>query len=486
MKRRLLRATGVAIALLVGTPATWAQQASQREVNELKRALEAQEQSIRELKERIKRMEAEPKPAAPVAPAPVVTKPGEAPAPADEAEARMATTYGRQVPVRNRATFDDKQEAASRPEDFTLDPEYRGFIPIPNTVFMIKFNPRPRVDLTLDTQNSGNDFRFVPATIPLEGTPPHGGGANFNINGNGSQLRLDMRAPSVAGNFRFYYQNDFFGSDTRNFQYRLQHLYGQYQGLVAGFTYGVFEDPDAWPDTLDYEGPNSVIFARRPLVHYKFTLMEDWRLTLGVEDPDSFVDFTGDTTARRRTRFPDGGFNVRWEPTGLGHMQFSSIFRSIGMQSDQFENDDAFGWGFNLAGTINVTDTDSLVFWGVYGHGVGGMGNDSSFVNSDAALDANGDLVALEYISGLLAYTHVWTPRWRSTATYGYAHLENTALQSPDAYNETHYTSINLMYKIMRRFSVGIEGLYGFREVKSGDNGDVFRIQVGMLYSIFD
>src|SRR6185369_229712 len=198
-----------------------------------------------------------------------------------------------QSPVEYRANFDDKQEAAARPKDYTLDPQYRGFIPIPRTVFMIKFNPKPRVDFTLDSDNSGDDFRFVPAKIPLEGTQDHGGGAHFNANANGSQLRLDMRAPSLGGNFRFYYQNDFFGSDTKNMQYRLQHLYGQYYGIVLGFTYGVFEDPDAWPDTLDYEGPNAVIFARRALVHYTLSLTDAWDITFGIEDPDSFIDTTG-------------------------------------------------------------------------------------------------------------------------------------------------------------------------------------------------
>ncbi|MGH3088056.1 MAG: DcaP family trimeric outer membrane transporter, partial [Rubrobacteraceae bacterium] len=422
------------------------------------------------------------------APAPVVTKPGEAPSPAEEAEAKAAAAYGRQSPVRYRGTFDDKQEAAARPGDYTLDPEYRGFIPIPDTVFMIKFNPKPRVDNTVDSDNPGNDSRFVTATIPVEGTPQQGGGERFNANGNGSQIRLDMRAPSMAGNFRFYYQNDFFGSNSKDFQYRLQHLYGQFLGFTGGFTYGIFEDPDAWPDTVDYEGPNAVIFARRPLVHYRMSLADEWNLTLGLEDPDILVDTSGsgDPPASRRTRAPDGGFNVRWEPGSLGHMQFSTIMRSIGVNGGLVDDQDVFGWGVNLAGTFHVTDSDTLQFWGVYGHGVGGMGNDTSFVNSDAALDSDGDLVALEYVSGLLAFTHRWTPRWRSTATYGYANLENTGTQPDDAYDFTHYASANLIYQIFKRFSVGVEALYGFKEVKNGDDGDVFRFQVSLLYSVFD
>lgn len=479
----------IAMTLIVAAVPTFGQQAKQKDVDELKRAVETQEESIRQLKERIRELEGGVAPrVVPPAEAPpaAAAETGEPISPAEEIEAMMARKYGRQSPIQYRANFDDKQEAAPRPSDETFDTQFRGYIPIPNTVFLLKFNPKPRLDMMFDSRNSGDDFRFVPAKVPVEHTPQHGGGERFNANGNGSQIRVDMRAPALNSNFRLYYQNDFFGSDTRHFQYRLQHFYGQAYGIVAGFTYGVFEDPDAWPDTLDYEGPNSVIFARRPLLHYTLSLAEHWNMTLGIEDPDSFVDTTGDPDASPRTRAPDGGFNIRWEPGAFGHIQFSTIMRSIGVDGDTLGSDDVFGWGVNLAGSLNVTPRDTAQFWFVYGQGVGGMGNDTSFVNSDAAFDNDGDLVALDYGSAMLALTHKWTPRWRSTATYGYANLENTGMQADDAYDFTHYASVNLVFQIYKRVSIGGEGLYGFHEVKSNDDGDVFRFQMSIIYAPFD
>lgn len=466
------------------------------DVEALKRRLELQDQSIQELRRRLDAFELHRLGAEPAGIAPAVaeeatseqpvTEPGKLISPAEEEEKRLRATYGRPSPIRFTGSFEDRQTAAARPGDFELDPEFRGFSQIGDTVFLLKFNPRPRVDLTADTQNTGNDFRFVPAHIPVEGDPARGGGLDFNMNGNGSQIRVDMRAPSMEGNFRLYYQNDFFGSDDSHFRYRLQHFYGQYYGVLGGFTYGVFEDPDAWPDTVDYEGPNSVIFARRPVLHYTHSLSDEFNVTVGVEDPDIFLDTTGDPEGELRARAPDTGFNARWESADHGHVQFSTIFRAIGIDGDTVDDDDVFGWGLGLSGGIDLTEQDRVVFWGVYGFGIGGMGNDSSFVDADAALDSDGDLRALEYISGMLAFTHRWSERWRSTGTYGYVNLSNAGSQADDAYDKTQYASVNLVYQLYKRLSIGVEGLYGYNKVKDGDSGDVFRIQMGVVYSLFD
>lgn len=200
-----------------------------------------------------------------------------------------------------------------------------------------------------------------------------------------------------------------------------------------------------------------------------------------------YIDTTGNPGAGRKTVMPDLGFNVRWLPGDLGHVQFSTIFRTLGSDGGEaFGSDEAFGWGTNIAGSLNISDADTAQFWFVYGEGVGGMGNDASFFNSDAALDADGDLVALDYFSGLLAFTHRWSPRWRSTGTYGYVNLQNAALQADDAYDQTHYASVNLIYQLFKRMSVGVEGLYGYNQVKNGSAEDGFRLHVGLFYSLFD
>jgi hypothetical protein len=394
-----------------------------------------------------------------------------------------------QSPITYRGAMNDQQEAASRPKDFTLDPKFNGFFPIPNTPVLLKFNAKPHLDITSDNENAGSKYRFVPAKFPLESASDFGGGRQFNVNANATQLRLDARAPELGGNFRFYYQNDFFGSDSSDMKYRLQHLYGQFYGFKAGFTYGVWEDPDSWPDTVDYEGPNAVIFSRRPVAQYTHAWNDNWNTTFGVEKPDIYVDVNSgpNPDGSTLTRMPDLGFNTRYEKAGLGHLQFSTMFRDLGAQDSVGDEHHVFGWGVNLSAGIDLSKKDSLQLLGVYGEGVGGMGNDTSFLNSDAAFTAGGDLEALPYWSATIGYTHRWNEALRSTITYGYVNLDNASGQDVTFYHTSHYASANLVWQLRKRLSIGFEGLYGLKEAANGeDSGDHWRVQVGMVYSLFD
>jgi hypothetical protein len=398
---------------------------------------------------------------------------------------------GRQSLVVYRHTMKDEQEAASRPKDYTLDPTYQGFVPVPNTPVLIKFNAKPHVDFTSDNKNAGNQNRFVPAMFPLHGDADYGGGEQFHANANATQLRMDVRAPDIGGDFRFYYQNDFFGSgsDTGDMKYRIQHLYGQFYGFKAGFTYGVWEDPDSWPDSVDYEGPNAVIFSRRPVAQYTFSWNENWNTTVGVEKPDLFVDLNSGPNpgVNQLTPMPDLGFNTRYEREKFGHLQFSTMFRDIGAKDGNGDDHHVFGWGVNLSAGLDITAADTVQLLGVYGHGVGGMGNDTSFLNSDAAFDSSGELKALPYWSVSSGYTHRWSEQFRSTLTYGYVNLHNTGGQDPLFYHYSHYASANVIWQARKRWSVGLEALYGFSQAQNGvDSGDHIRIQLGTVYSLFD
>ena len=485
-------------ALIIGILAALVIPARASEIDDLKAQMQEMQKTMGQMQKKIDRLETE---AHKKKPSTETASGGEAAAPAKTAAANVSagpagtealtiapsaiTLQPHVSQVTQRPAVNDQQEAAPRPNDLTLDPKYRGFVPIPNTPVLIKFNAKPRVDITDDPKNTGNEDRFVTATIPVEGDPLKGGGNQFNINAKGSQISIDVRAPEIPGSPRFYFQNDFFGGSGGEFPFRVRHLYGEIYNFIIGQTFSVFEDPDAWPDTVDYEGPNAQIFARRPLIRYQVPFNDHWQLNLGLEKPGSEVDTSIDPEARSVDHAPDGGFNIRWEDSKIGHLQFATILRDIGVKGPITGDQSTFGWGLSLSGAFNLCETDSLQAQVTYGEGIFRYVNDD-FVNNDAAFDQNGELTAIPFFGAVIGYTHKWSDSLRTTASYGYAHLDNQFSQGPSAYHITHYGSLNLVWQMRKRLSLGFEGLYGRKEEQGGAKGDAFRLQLGLVYSLFD
>ncbi len=461
------RSAAACVLFVGGLAGEAAADARDDQIRELQKAVEAMQQTIEEQNQKIDALRRADAPAAP---------------PVEKAAADA--TGGSVSPVTSRDSFNDQQQAAPRPDDLTLDPKLRGFLPVPHTPVWIQFNAKPRVDMTFDGENTGDDNRFITAKIPVAGDPKKGGEGVFNINAKGSQLRLDVRAPEVAGSPRFYYENDFYGSGGGEFPFRVRHLFGKIYNVIVGQTFSIFEDPDVWPDTVDFEGPNSAIFARRPLVRYQYRVDDAWQVNLGIEQPDAEVDLSIDTDADNRNQAPDGGLNLRWEQADFGHVQLATIFRSIGVDGPTVGEQNTLGWGLNLSAGFDVFERDAVQAQVTYGEGLFRYCNDD-FESADAAFDADGDLQALPYLGLMFGYTHRWNRVLRSTASYGYVNLDNEASQAGSAYHETHYASLNLMWQLRERLSIGIEELYGFKETKDGSDGDAFRTQLGLVYSIF-
>lgn len=532
-RRRSIVAISIALLLAAG-PAV----AADSEIQELRNAVREMQKTIEVLNRKIDRLEKErdqerdaavkqgeplapnapavakakpPSAAAPVAPTVARTDVGDEAAPAAVAAAPAADVESvAPSAVAGAAASDtllqpamppDSQQAAEGHAETVLtsqgigpqapiDPALHGFLRIPNTRVMIRFNAKPRVDFTYDPRNTGDDDRFVTAKIPVFGSPEEGGGPVFNANAKGSQLVIDVRAPEVDGNPRFYYQNDFYGSGGGEFPYRVQQLFGSIYDVTVGQTFSPFEDPDIWPDTVDYEGPNAMVFARYPSVRYRLGLVDGLALNFGLAQPSSDVASTDDDAVEGRDHAPDFALNLRGE-SDLGHFQLGTVYRYLGAKSDVFGDDTAFGWGVNLGGGLNVrlpwmrTGQDLLLAQGTYGAGIGRYGNDTSFSATDAVFNSRGQLVPLPYYGAFVGYTHRWLPDWRSTATYGWVKLDGPPTQSATAYRQTQYASVNLVWQLRERLSVGVEALYGDNQQQSRSSGDAFRTQVGVAYSIF-
>ncbi len=387
--------------------------------------------------------------------------------------------------------FTDQQPGAPRPDNKPLDPELKGFIPLPGTKTMLRFGGSARLDGIYDFEDNGNPNLFVPSSIPVPGQPGAGGGPRSQIEAKGTRISFEARRPvGDEGSLRIYNENDFFNnSSSSSMDFRVRHFYGQAWNFLVGQTFSAFMNVDAWPDVLDYQGPNAMINRRQAQVRYSPVIYDgagEMHLLFSLEQPESDIN-TGATGipagAEPVSRAPDGVVGWRWEG-GVGHVQVSGLFRSIGYDADNAPDDTVFGWGVNASGAFNLFKKDK-VFWQLtYGEGIARYVNDLNGNDLDAAPDASGNLEALPVFAAATGYTHHWSKHFRSTVSYGYVNVDPTASLGGFAIEDTHYASLNLVWHPTTSFRMGLEYLYGFKNTLSDAEGDGHRLDFVVRYDL--
>ena len=297
----------------------------------------------------------------------------------------------------------------------------------------LQFGGFAKVDYMQDLDPIGNADQFKVNSIPVEGDPDSGLGGSNNISARQTRLSFDVRADESAGGLRAYVEGDFFGSGNA---FRLRHGYGEWKGLLGGQTWTTFQDISARPFTLDYEGPDSEIFVRQPMIRYTGTPSEKLEWSVAVEDPDSQIAVTADEPGSGRNEMPDIPARVRYK-TKRGHVQVAGILRQLRFVSDDGTMDaSTTGYGVNLSGKATVLGRDAIMGHAAFGSGIGRYVESFGGTSSDAVLTADGDVETLDAWSFVLGFTHHWSSKLDSTVSGGMAELDNDPNQGDDDHSE--------------------------------------------------
>lgn len=398
---------------------------------------------------------------------------------------------GDRSPITDYNTFNDLQPPAPRPDNKPIDPALKGFLALPGTETMIRFGGSARLDGIYDFEDNGNPNQFVPSSIPVTGQPGSSGGARSTLQTKGTRISFEARRPAgTEGRLRIFNENDFFNdSSSSSMSFRVRHFYGQAWNLLIGQTYSAFMDIDAFPDVIDYAGPNAIINRRQPQIRYSPPIYDGlgkMHLIFSVEQPESDLSTTAigiPPGAETVSRAPDAVAGWRWEG-GLGHVQATSLFRQIGYEADDASDDNVFGWGVNLSGAFKVFAADKFSWQAAYGEGMGRYVNDLGSADLDAAPSSAGNLEAIPVFAGMIGYTHQWAEQFRSTASFGYIDADPSSSLGPFAVENTYYSSINLVWHPTPSFRMGLEYLYGRKETQDGSDGTGHRINFVLRYDL--
>jgi len=381
--------------------------------------------------------------------------------------------------------FSEDTVAAARFDNVPLDPKYHGFFRLPGTQTILKIGGYFKTDFIYDLKPAGNTDSFIPSSIPI---PTVVGVNNATVSVRPTRLSLDFRIPGTqVGDVRFYVEGDLFGTNSTT--PRLRHAYAQVRNVLIGQTFSNFMDPDGFPDTLDFQGPNGMVSIRNPQLRYGFALTPSTTFYVSVEKPSSDVTFkTPQFSSQPNAPSPDGAIRLRQE-FARGHFQVAAIFRSIAAfvaTTPTAKTDSVFGWGVNASTGVKTFGKDNVILAVAAGHGISRYLQDTSGLGIDAEPNSSTGLKATPAVGVETAYQHYWLKNLRSSAIYSYAAVNNTALfvaATPGTYNHATYTGSNLIWNPYGSLNVGAEFLYGWAVEQNGLKANAPRIQFSAKYS---
>ena len=371
----------------------------------------------------------------------------------------------------------ESQEAASTVFDEDSFPNST-MIPGTNAAMRVGGYVKMNIIETFDPLDSLD--RFIAGSIPV---PQESSTPRTTMTVNQSRLNYDLRSRTEFGTMRAYVEGDFAGEgDT----FRLRHAYGQFRNYLAGKTWSVFQDIEAVPEDLDFEGINGAVNVRQPQVRFSPQFGEDWDMMFSLEDPNPEV-----TGGEATSQIPDLLASVRRTWFDRWHIRSSALLRQITAVwagDPTGDTSKALGWGISLSGKTatrfwNETGNDNFMFQFNVGEGIGRYINDLNTVGGeDAKFDSSGNLETLPVTAGYIAYQHWWRANARSTINLSWVDVNNLSFELDSAYHKTFRGAVNYIWSPTPRIDVGGEIIFGDRENKNGERASATQIQLSTKY----
>jgi hypothetical protein len=325
----------------------------------------------------------------------------------------------------------------------------------------------------------------------------------FNPNGNVfagvRQTRFGVKSstPTAFGDLNTIFEFELFGTgvDAGQTTFRLRHAYGELGQFGAGQTWSPFMDIDVFPNSLEYWGPNGMVFFRNVQVRWMPLRSSRGRITLALERPGASADqgvYSGRIElqgVKPRFNFPDFSWQARMI-RDWGYLQLAGIVRKIGWVDTNNDavnlGGHAVGWGLNLSSNLKMGKNDVAKLEVVYGDGIQNYMNDAPV---DVGIKNTGNPaapikgVALPMLGIVAFLDHNWSSRFSSSIGYSMLNIENSNAQNPSDFNQGHYALTNLLYHPIPKVTIGGEFQYGRRvNFNDGFNANDYRMQFSFKY----
>jgi hypothetical protein len=306
--------------------------------------------------------------------------------------------------------------------------------------------------------------------------------------------------PTSLGEIKTIFEYELFGVgvDTGQTTFRLRHAWGELGQVGAGQTWSPFMDPDVFPNSLEYWGPNGMVFFRNVQLRWMPINKGNHQLWFAFERPGASAD-VGTLSGRVelqgvQARFPAPDLSARARMGGeRTYLQIAGIGRYISWDDLKRSavldlGGHLWGWGVNVSSNVGVGKKDAIKWSVVYGHGIENYMNDAP---ADVAPvvnvgNARTPIVgsALPVLGVVAFYDRYWSERWSSSIGYSLVNIDNEPLQLPAEFHRGQYGLVNLLHYPTKNVMMGGEFQWG-RRSNFLDNFvfDDYKIQFSFKYN---
>lgn len=337
-------------------------------------------------------------------------------------------------------------------------------------------------DGTLASGNLGRDF-YVPTLTPVGGAKE---GTQFDAHVRQSRFRFTTNTPtdegdSITGVLEFDMIVTAGGNDRVSNSYvpRVRHAFIKYKNFLVGQTWSTFMDVGALPESMDFIGnTDGTIFNRQPMVRYT---SGSWEFAL--ENPESTITpfGGGGRIAADDNSVPD--FIARYtHKADWGHVKVAGIARQLSYDNGADIDSTEGSYGLSLTAKFKVGEKNDIRATFNTGAGLG------RYLALNAAnggvVNEDGNIEAIDSTAFSVAYHHVWNKEFRSNLIYAAFSADNdVALTGTSATADTQSMRANLVYQPTAKITIGGEYAFAKRELESGVDGDMNRLQFSMKYA---
>jgi hypothetical protein len=335
-----------------------------------------------------------------------------------------------------------------------------------------------------DALNSaGRDF-YVPASIPV------GSGSNSHetsFDAHAKETRLFVKADTDFGNglaVTGYIEFDFLASPgagtpnvTNAYNPALRRAYLNWERWLIGQDWTTFQDLAALPEGLDFVGPTEgTPFGRQPLLRYT-----RGSLSVALENAETTIlpNGGGGAALSNDNVIPDLVLRYTFR-SDAGQLSLAGLLRQLRSDAGDVD-DDVVAGGISVMGKLTLGNGDDLRFSVATGEGIGRYVGINTI--ADAVVLADNSLDAIGLSGGYIAYRHLWNNQWRSTLTLSALKADTTVSMGGAATDQVHSVHLNLLYSPVPRITLGAELMRAEREVASGEDGTLDRLQFSAKYA---